>query len=155
MKPKTYTKLYVHIVFAVKHRESLLTKQHRDELFKYISGIITNNKCKSIIINGYTDHIHILVGLNPVISISNLVADIKRASSLFINEEKKWFSGKFYWQDGYGAFSYSRSQIDDVYNYILNQEKHHKTMSFKDEYLKILNKFDIEYNDDYLFDFFQ
>ena len=114
MKPGVFTQLYVHIVFAVKYRERLLTKEMRDELFKYISGIIINRKHKVIIINGVADHIHILIGLNPNDKISDLVGCIKRESSSFINE-KKWFRGKFHWQDGYGAFSYSRSQLDDIY----------------------------------------
>ena len=121
MKPGVFSQLYVHIVFAVKYRERLLTKDTREELFKYISGIITNRKHKVIIINGVADHIHILIGLNPNDKISDLVACVKRESSSFINE-KKWFRGKFHWQDGYGAFSYSRSQLDHIYKYISNQE---------------------------------
>lgn len=117
MKPGAFTQLYIHIVFAVKYRERLLTKEIRDELFKYISGIITNRKHKVIIINGVLDHIHILIGLNPTDKISDLVGCIKSETSTFINE-KKWFRGKFHWQDGYGAFSYSRSQLDNIYKYI-------------------------------------
>lgn len=154
MKPGTYTQLYIHLVFAVKFRESILTKSQREELYKYTSGIIENKKCKPIIVNGYTDHIHILTGLNPSVPISDLVRDIKRSTSLFINNEKKWFRGKFNWQDGYGAFSYAKSQLDNVYNYILTQEEHHGKRSFRDEYLDILKKFDVEYDPKYLFEFF-
>ncbi|MDA3910264.1 MAG: IS200/IS605 family transposase [Bacteroidales bacterium] len=154
MKPGTFTQLYIHIVFAVKYRECLLQKSQREELFKYTSGIIEKKQCKSIIVNGYTDHIHILTGLNPNVSISDLVRDIKRSTSLFINNEKNWYRGKFHWQDGYGAFSYAKSQLENVYNYILNQEEHHSKKSFKNEYLEILKKYDVEYDTRFLFDFF-
>lgn len=153
MKPGAFTQLYVHLVFAVKYRERLLTKEMREELFKYISGIISNRKHKVIIINGMADHIHILIGLNPNDKISDLIACIKRESSSFINE-KKFFLGKFHWQDGYGAFSYSRSQLDVVYNYIANQEVHHKKRTFREEYVELLTKFEIKYDVKYLFDFF-
>ena len=153
MKPGAYTQLYVHLVFAVKYRERLLTEEMRVELFKYISGIISNRNHKVIIINGMTDHIHILIGLNPNDKISDLIACIKRESSSFINE-KKLFRGKFHWQDGYGAFSYSRSQLDVVYNYIANQEVHHKKRTFREEYVELLTKFEIKYDVKYLFDFF-
>ncbi len=154
MKPGTYTQIYLQIVFAVKHRECLLKKQQREELFKYISGIITNKKCKSIIINGYTDHIHIFIGLNPSISISELVRDIKRSSSLFINHNKKWFRGNFAWQDGYGAFSCGSDKVKNLYQYILNQEVHHRKRTFHEEYVDLLKKSDVEYDDRFLFEFF-
>lgn len=154
MKPGVFTQLYIHLVFAVKYRDRLLKENHRPELYKYISGIVTNHKHKSIIINGMPDHVHILVGLNPDMSISDLVREIKRSSSLFINE-RKWFVGKFGWQEGYGAFSYSRSQLDSIYNYILNQHVHHKKRTFREEYLELLKKFEIEYDERYLFEFFE
>jgi len=154
MKPGTFTQLYVHIVFAVKYRERLLTKEMRDELFKNISGIITNRKHKVLIINGVADHIHILIGLNPNDTLSDLVACIKRESSFFINT-KKWFSGKFHWQDGYGAFSYGKSQLDDIYKYIANQETHHKKRTFREEYIELLKRFEIKFEEKYLFDFFE
>jgi REP element-mobilizing transposase RayT len=154
LKPGAFTQLYVHLVFAVKYRERLLTKEMRDELFKYISGIISNRKHKVIIINGMADHIHILIGLNPNDKISDLVACVKRESSSFINE-KKFFRGKFHWQDGYGAFSYSRSQLDVIYKYIKNQEVHHKKRTFREEYVELLKKFEIEFDEKYLFDFFE
>jgi REP element-mobilizing transposase RayT len=153
MKPGVFTQLFVHIVFAVKYRERLLTKEMRDELFKYISGIIANRKHKVLIINGVADHIHILIGLNPNDKISDLVACIKRESSFFINE-KKWFRGKFHWQDGYGAFTYSRSQLDNIYKYIANQEVHHKRRTFREEYILLLKRFEIKFEDKYLFEFF-
>ena len=154
MKPGAFTQLYGHLVFAVKYRERLLTKEIRDELFKYISGIISNRKHKVIIINGMTDHIHILIGLNPNDKISDLVACVKRESSSFVNE-KKFFRGKFHWQDGYGAFSYSRSQLDVIYKYLANQEAHHKKSTFREEYVELLMRFEIKFEEKYLFDFFE
>ena len=153
MKPGVFTQLYVMLVFSPKYRESLLRKEIRGEVFSYISGIITNRKHKSIIINGVSDHIHILLGLNPNDKISDLVGCIKRDSSSFINE-KKWFKNKFHWQDGYGAFSYGKSQLETIYKYIANQENHHKKSTFRDEYILLLKKFEVEYNEKYLFEFF-
>jgi putative transposase len=154
MKSGTFTQLYTHLVFAVKFRECLLNKQQRDEIFKYSSGILENKRCKSIIVNGYSDHIHLFTGMNPSISVSDLVRDIKRSTSIFINQEKHWFRTSFAWQEGYGAFSYSRSQVNDVYQYILNQENHHGKRTFREEYLDLLRKFEIECDDKYLFEFF-
>jgi len=153
VKPGVFTQLYTHLVFAVKYRDRLLKREIRYDLFKYISGIITNRKHKSIIINGYLDHIHILIGLNPNDKISDLIATIKRSSSLYIND-KCFFNNKFHWQDGYGAFSYGKSQLKNVYKYIANQEEHHKVHTFRKEYLKLLEKFEIEYDEKYLFTFF-
>ena len=153
MKPGVFTQLYTHLVFAVKHRDRLLKIEIRPEVFSYISGIITNRKHKSIIINGVSDHIHILIGLNPNDKISDLVATIKRSSSTLINQQN-WFRGKFRWQDGYGAFSYSRSQLANVYRYIENQETHHREQRFRQEYIKLLERFKIEYSEKYLFEFF-
>ncbi len=152
MKPGTFTQLYVQLVFAVKNRDAVLHKNIRDRVFKYISGIVTEMKHKSIIVNGISNHIHIFMGLNPNVSISDTVHDIKRSSSLMINNEKLC-PGKFAWQDGYGAFTYSRSQINDVYQYILNQEEHHRKTTFREEYIHFLKKFEIEYNEKFLFDF--
>jgi REP element-mobilizing transposase RayT len=154
MKPGVFTQLYTQLVFAPKYRERLLTKEIRSEVFSYISGIITNRKHKSIIINGMPDHIHILIGLNPNDSISDLVGAIKKNSSVFINE-KGLLMGKFHWQDGYGAFSYGKSQLDKIYNYIKNQESHHKERTFREEYIELLKRFEIEYDQKYLFDFFE
>jgi REP element-mobilizing transposase RayT len=154
MKPGTFTQLHIQLVFAVKFRECLLNKIQREELYKYTSGILENKKCKNIIINGFSDHIHIFTGLNPVIAISDLVHDIKRSTSLFINKDKHWFRGNFAWQDGYGAFSYGRSQVGDLYQYILNQEIHHSKRPFKEEYLYLLKKFEVEFDEKFLFEFF-
>jgi REP element-mobilizing transposase RayT len=152
MKPGTYTQLYIQLVFAVKNRHAALHKGIRERIFKYMSGIITELKHKSIIVNGVSDHVHIFIGENPSISISDTVHAIKRSTSLFINKNKLCM-GRFEWQEGYGGFSYSRSQLDNVYNYILNQEQHHKNKSFKVEYMEFLKKFEIEYDKRYLFDF--
>jgi putative transposase len=146
----TYTQIYIHVVFAVQARESLIKAEWKEELFKYIAGILNNQKTKLIAIGGVEDHIHILFGMNPTIALSDLVREVKASSSKFINEEK-FVRGKFYWQEGFGAFSYSRSQIDAVAKYILNQEQHHSIKSFKDEYVALLNRFEVEYDDRYLF----
>jgi REP element-mobilizing transposase RayT len=153
MKPAAYTQFYNHLVFAVKYRERLLKKEIRPEIFSYISGIITHRGHKSIIINGVSDHVHILIGLNPNDKISDLVAAIKRSSSTYINQQN-WFKRKFQWQDGYGGFSYSRSQIKNVYRYIENQEIHHTDYTFKGEYIHLLKRYRINYDEKYLFDFF-
>ena len=154
MKPGVFTQLYTQLVFAPKYRERLLSKEIRSEVFSYISGIITNRKHKSIIINGMPDHVHILIGLNPNDRISDLVGAIKKNSSVFINK-KGLVVGKFHWQDGYGAFSYGKSQLEKIYNYIKNQENHHKKLTFHEEYVELLKRFEIEYDQKYLFDFFE
>jgi len=152
MKPGTFTQMYVHLVYAVKNRDAVLKKDFRERVFEYMSGIITNLKHKSIIINGTSNHVHILFGLNPSVSVSDTIHDIKRSSSLFINNEKLC-PGRFYWQEGYGGFTYSRSQIADVYYYIENQELHHKKRTFREEYIDILTKNEIEFDQQFLFDF--
>jgi putative transposase len=154
MKPGTFTQLYVHLVYAVYQKECLLHKNQREELFRYTSGIIENKKCKSIIVNGFSDHIHIFLGLNPSVSISDIVHDTKISLTSFINKDKKWFRGKFAWQDGYGAFSYGKSQVNDVYNYIMNQESHHQRKPFREEYLEMLRKFCVEYDERFMFEFY-
>ncbi len=150
----TYTQITIHIVFAVKRRENIIRKEYRDELYKYITGIVDNKNSKLLAINGVSDHVHILIGLDPSTALSDLVRDIKNNSSKFINENR-WMKEKFQWQAGYGGFSYARSQRATVIAYIENQEKHHKKEPFRDEYLKILQKFDIEYDEQYVFDFFE
>ncbi len=153
MKPGVFTQIFIHLVFTPKYRERLLIKEIQNEVFSYISGIITNRGHKSIIINGMPDHIHILYGANPDDKISDLVACIKRESSSFINSNN-WLKEKFRWQDGYGAFSYGKSQVDTIYNYILKQEIHHKKNTFRMEYIEFLKKYEIVYNEKYLFEFF-
>lgn len=152
MKPGRFTQMYIHLVFAVKDRETLLKKQFKDRVFEYIGGIITKLKHKSLIVNGVSDHVHILFSLNPQVSVSDTVHEVKRGSSIFINEQK-FCNGHFSWQEGYGAFTYSHSQIDDVYKYIQNQEKHHQKSTFRDEYISTLEKFKVEYDSRFLFDF--
>ncbi len=147
----TYSQIYIQYVFAVKGRQNLIHDSWEKELFKYIAGIIKGKNQKPIIVNGYRDHIHAFVGLKPSMPVSDLIRDIKNNSSNFINDQG-WIKGKFSWQDGYGAFSYSHSQIENVYQYILNQKTHHSKMSFKNEYIDFLEKFEIEFNKKYLFD---
>ena len=153
MKPGTFTQMYIHIVFAVHNRENVMNDTIRPRIFEYISGIITSLKHKSLIVNGYKDHVHVLLGMNPAISVSDTVHDIKRGSSIFINQNKL-VNGRFSWQDGYGSFTYSRSQINDIYRYIENQEKHHSGKSFREEYLSILERFEVEYDPRFLFEFY-
>lgn len=146
----TYSQIYIQIVFAVRGRENLIAKENREELHKFITGIVSNREQKLLAIFAMPDHVHILIGMKPNITISDLVRDIKSGSSKFINDSK-WINGKFNWQEGYGAFSYSKSQLDNVIKYILNQESHHKKQTFKEEYISFLEKFEIEYDEIYLF----
>jgi len=152
--PGTFSQIYIQLVFALKGRGNLILKEWKDELRKYIAGIIKNKEQKTIIINGMPDHIHAFIGLRPSMPISDLVRDIKNNSSNFINE-RKLVKGKFSWQEGYGAFSYSHSHIENVYNYILNQEKHHHKTTFRKEYIGFLKKFQVDYNEKYLFDWIE
>jgi len=146
----TYSQIYIHIIFAVQGRQNLIPKKHREELHKYITGIVQNRGQKMLAIFCMPDHSHILTGMKPSISVSDLARDIKAGSSKFINENK-WMKGKFNWQEGFGAFSYSRSQIDTVIKYILRQEEHHRRRTFKEEYIELLKKFEVEYDEQYLF----
>ena len=150
----TYSQIYIQIVFTVQGRQNLIPKENREELHKYITGIVTKRNQKLLSVFAMPDHVHILVGMKPDLAISDLVRDIKAASSKFITE-KNWTKCKFNWQEGFGAFSYSRSQIDSVINYILTQEQHHKKKTFKEEYIEFLEKFDIDYKDKYLFDWIE
>ena len=146
----TYTQIHIHAVFAVKFREGLINNTWKNELYKYITGIIQHNNHKLLAINGMPDHVHILFGMRPSQSLSDLMQDIKGSSSKWIND-KKFLKHKFEWQQGYGAFSYSKSHISNVINYIENQEMHHKKQTFLEEYIMFLKKFEVEYNDQYLF----
>jgi putative transposase len=150
----TYTQIYVQIVFAVQGRENVIKESFREELEKYISGIVRNNKSKLLAIYCNPDHAHVLIGLHPTVSVSTIAGDIKSGSSKWINLQHK-IPGKFCWQDGYGGFTYSKTQIDDVASYILNQSEHHKKKSFREEYLDILRKSEIDYDDAYLFDWLE
>lgn len=146
----TYTQIHIHFVFAVKYRLGVIQSEWKEALYKYITGIAQNNNHKLLVINGMPDHIHILIGVRPSQSISDLMKDIKQSSSKWINENK-FTKVHFEWQEGYGAFSYSKSQINTVIKYIQNQEEHHKTKTFLEEYLEILQKFEIEYDEKYIF----
>ncbi len=150
----TYSQLYIHLVFTPKGRENLIHKKWKDELYKYITGVIKNEKQKLYIINGMPDHIHILVSISPDISVSSLTRDIKANSSRFINE-KNFVKGKFHWQEGFGSFSVSHSQLQNVVEYIKNQEEHHKKKTFKEEYLEFLKNYAIEYKNEYLFEWIE
>ena len=152
--PATFSQIYIQVVFAVKGRQNLISNSWKTELHKYIAGIVAGKQHKSIIVNGMPDHIHAFIGLKPSMAISDLVRDIKNNSTNFINDHG-FVKGKFSWQEGFGAFSYSRSHIDRVYKYILNQEEHHKKKSFRTEYIEFLNAFDIPYNEKYLFEWYE
>ena len=147
----TFSQIYIQYVFAVKGRENLLQKPWREDVFKYMTGIIKEKGQKPIIINGVSDHVHIFVGLKPSMNISELVRDIKNNSSKFINEQR-YLNKKFSWQEGYGAFSYAQSQIDNVYKYIANQEAHHQKKTFRQEYLDFLKQYEVDFNEKFLFD---
>ena len=149
----TYHQIYIQAVFAVKNRDALILPQFKDEVCKYITGIMKNKGQKLLAINSMPDHMHIFFGLEPKMRLSDLIADIKSDSSYFIND-KKFLRMKFNWQEGYGVFSYSQSQKDVVIKYIMNQEEHHKKQTFRDEYYSFLKKFNIEHDDKYVFDFF-
>ncbi len=150
----TYTQIYLQIVFAVKHREALIQKEWKDRLHAYITGIVKGDGHKMLVINSMPDHIHLFIGYKPTQSIPDMVEEIKTSSNTFIKTNR--FSKRpFAWQKGYGAFSYSRSQISDVARYIENQEQHHTKKTFREEYLEMLRKFEIEYEEKYLFDFFE
>ena len=153
MNPGTFTQIYIHLVFAVKNREAVIKSEFQEEVYKYMSGTINSMGHKALAINGMPDHIHIFLGLHPAMAISELVKELKRSSTNFINN-KNWLPGKFQWQTGFGGYSYSRSQIDFVINYIKNQKEHHKKRTFREEYMKFLKDYDIDFNPDFLFDFF-
>jgi len=146
----TYTQIYIQIVFAVEGRQNLIRPEHNDELQKYITGIVSGQNQKLLAINNMPDHVHLLIGLQADLSLSELVRDIKANSSRFVNQ-KGWVGGRFSWQEGYGAFSYSRSQIDAVIRYIQNQQRHHARRTFRDEYIEFLRKFQVDYNQRYIF----
>ncbi len=148
--PNTYTQIHIQLVFAVKGRENLISEKYREELHKYITGIVQNRNQKLLAIFAMPDHVHLLVGMNSSLSVADLVRDIK-AGSKFINENA-WVVGKFSWQEGYGAFPYSKNQIRTIINYILTQTQHHSQITFRDEYLNLLKEFEIQYEEKYLFE---
>lgn len=150
----TFSQIYIQIVFAVHGRQNLIGSEWREELYKYITGIVKNHEQKLIAIGGVSDHIHILIGFKPNFEISKLVQEIKANSSRFINK-KQFVRGRFSWQEGFGAFSYSRSQLDTVIRYIENQERHHTKKSFKKEFIEFLEHFEVEYDEKYLFNWIE
>ena len=147
----TVSQIYIQVVFAVQGRDNLLLKPWRDDVFKYMSGIIKGKNQKPIIVNGVQNHVHLFIGLKPSMALSDLIRDVKNNTTNFINEQK-FVHGKFSWQEGHGSFSYSHSQIEQVYQYIMNQEEHHRKKTFREEYLEFLHKYEIEYDERYLFD---
>ncbi|WP_310394329.1 IS200/IS605 family transposase [Hymenobacter sp.] len=147
----TYTQLHIQVVFAVAGRACLIPTKHQEQLNQYISGIIANKGQKALAVNGMPDHMHVLLGLRPETALADVVRDIKANASRFINEQR-WVAGKFAWQRGYGAFSYSASHLDQVIRYIHNQQAHHANRSFQAEYQELLNRFGIGYDPRYLFD---
>lgn len=148
----TFTQIYIQVVFAVEWRQSLIRPEHKEEIQKYITGIVRNKRQKLIEINSMPDHLHMLIGMEPDIALSDLVREVKKSSTGFIND-KGLVKGRFNWQEGFGAFSYSRSSLDSVIRYIRNQEIHHRKTSFKSEYLTMLRKFDVAFDARYVFDF--
>jgi len=146
----TYSKIYLHFVFAVQNRTSVIHESWKASLYSYMAGIIFNNGHKAYIINGMPDHVHALVSMSPVQSPSDLMYEVKRSSSIWINENHL-ASGRFSWQEGFGAFSYGQSQIPSIASYIEQQENHHKKQSFIDEYLQFLKLFEVEYDERYVY----
>lgn len=151
--PGTFSQIYIQIVFAVKGRQSLIHAPWEEELFKYITGIVQNKEQKMLAINGMPDHIHVLIGMKPNCCLSDLIREIKKSSNEFIKSRK--FCNEFSWQEGYGAFSFSHSQLNNVINYILNQKEHHKKKTFKEEYLQLLQKLELKFEEKYLFDWIE
>lgn len=152
--PGTFSQIYIQVVFAVKGRESMIQSSWEEELFKYITGIVRNKEQKMLAINGMPDHFHFLIGMKPSCCLSDLVREVKKSSNDFI-KEKEFTKFKFRWQEGYGAFSYSHSSLDNVIGYIMNQKDHHKQKTFKEEYLEFLKKFEIEFKNEYLFEWYE
>lgn len=146
----TYHQIYLQMVFAVKYRESIIDNSWKSQLMGVIGNLINEAKCKTIIVNGVEDHVHCLVGLNPVVSVSDLMKSVKALSSKYINDHSL-APRHFEWQEGYGVFSYSQKDLDTIYKYIQHQEEHHKIQTFRDEYLELLKEFKVEYDEQYIF----
>ena len=146
----TYTQIHIQVVFTVRNRECIIQNTWKDDLYKYMSGIVRSNDHKLLAINGMPDHVHILLGLRPSQSLSDLMQDVKGSSSRWINDQK-FIHGKFSWQEGFGGFSYCKSEVETVTNYIHNQVSHHKRKTFLEEYREILKEFEVDYNEEYLF----
>ena len=147
----TYHQIYLQTVFAVKYRAAVIEKDWKPTLLGVIGTLINETGCKTIIVNGVEDHVHCFLGLKPIVSISELMKSVKAKSSKYINDHhlaKK----RFEWQDGYGVFSYSHSHIDRVYKYIANQEAHHNKQTFRNEYMMMLDKFEVPFDERYIFE---
>ncbi len=149
----TFSQVYMQYVFAVQGRENLIKKTFEEDIYKYIAGIVNGKGQKPLAVNGMPDHIHVLVGLRPAMRISDLIRDIKNNSTNFIND-KGWLKQKFSWQEGYGVFSYAESNYGKVIDYIKDQKRHHEKRTFQQEYLLLLKKFNISYEEKYLFEFY-
>jgi REP element-mobilizing transposase RayT len=148
--PSTFSQIYIHVVFAVKGRQSLIQHTWEDQLHKYITGIVQNKQQKMLAINGMPDHIHFLIGMKPSCCLSDLVREVKKSSNEFIQTNN--LCKGFNWQEGFGAFSYGHSNLDNVIKYIMDQKEHHRQKTFKEEYIAFLQKFAVEYKEEYLFD---
>src|SRR4030095_14916316 len=149
--PNTFSQIYIQIVFAVKGRTSQINPEWEERLYKYITGIVQNKEQKMISINGMPDHIHLLIGMKPTCRLSDLIREVKKSTNEFI-KDSRFTKFPFYWQEGFGAFSYSHSQLDNVIGYINTQKEHHRKKSFKEEYIELLHKFNIEFDEKYLFE---
>lgn len=150
----TFSQIYIHVVFAVRNRESLIHSSWEERLYQYITGVVRNKGQKMLAINGVNNHIHLVIGIKPSCSLSDLVREVKKSSNEWINGNKL-INYKFNWQEGFGAFSYSHSQLDLVIKYVMNQKEHHKKKSFREEYLDFLKKFEIEYDEKYVFEWIE
>jgi len=146
----TFSQIYIQAVFAVEGRQNLIRKEHKEELHKYITGIVTQRGQKCLAVHCMPDHTHMLIGLKPSVAFSDVVRDVKNGSANFINE-KLWIVGRFSWQEGFGAFSYGHSQLTGIINYIRNQERHHAKRTFREEYIRFLEKYQIEHDERYIF----
>jgi REP element-mobilizing transposase RayT len=146
----TCSQIYIQVVFAVTGRASVIPKEHKDELHRYVTGIVTRRGQKLIAINSMPDHVHLLVGQKPDCALPDLVRDVKAALSRLIHE-RQWVLGRFAWQEGFGAFSYSHSQLGDVIRYIERQEEHHAKRTFTEEYREFLQRFAVEHDPRYVF----
>ena len=150
MAAGTFSQIYIHVIFAVKGRQSLIATPWEEELYKYITGIVQNKGQKMLVINGMPDHIHFLIGMKPSCCLSDLVREVKKSSNAFV-KEKRFTKFRFEWQEGFGAFSYSDSSLDDVIQYIQNQKEHHRKRTFREEYIGFLKKFKIDFKEEFLF----
>jgi len=150
----TYTKIYIHLIFAVQNREALISPEWESQLYKYITGIVQNKGQKMLAINGTQSHVHLFLGLQPDCVVSNLVREIKKSSNAFI-KDKQFTRFRFHWQSGFGAFSYADSQIDSVVKYIMNQKEYHTKKTFKEEYIAFLDIFQVDYDPKYLYEWIE